>query len=257
MANDFTGDENCVALWSFDVDALTTDSIGGNTLTDVNNCNVDDVDYKEGDQSVDFDRSAPQEYLKITNANLDTGFPLKSEGTGTFSITFWVKFNGVDSGYVISKLVSGEITIGFDINNGVLYVSHGYNNGDSLESDSYGTNLVTGRWYHIGYTYNNSTKDYLMRIWDDTAGDFLDSDLTGTWTNNIYLGTADFHISGRSGEAYGLWGHEDEVVVFKDILTTDEIDEIRQGTYSTAPPPGVATRLIYQTDGLNWVIHEQ
>ena len=36
MANDFSSDSNCVALWRFESGALTADSIGTNTLTNSN-----------------------------------------------------------------------------------------------------------------------------------------------------------------------------------------------------------------------------
>ncbi len=78
------------ALWSLDNGALTTDSIGTNTLTDNNTVGTDTVNYKEGDASADFE-SSNSEYLSITDANLDSGFPLKSGESGTFSVTFWYK----------------------------------------------------------------------------------------------------------------------------------------------------------------------
>ncbi len=40
--------------------------------------------------SADFE-SSNSEYLSITDANLDSGFPLKSGESGTFSVAFWYK----------------------------------------------------------------------------------------------------------------------------------------------------------------------
>ena len=68
--NDFSGDGNAVALWSVDNGALTTDSIGTNTLTDNNTVGTDTVDYQVGDASADFAKSN-SESLTITDANLD------------------------------------------------------------------------------------------------------------------------------------------------------------------------------------------
>ena len=56
MANDFTNDANCKALWNFDDGALTTDSKGTNTLTN-SGVTADTVDFKEGNASGDFKAS--------------------------------------------------------------------------------------------------------------------------------------------------------------------------------------------------------
>ncbi len=91
MANDFSGDSNCVALWSFDKGALTTDSIGDNTLTDNNTVGTDAVDYKEGDQCASF-KKTDSEFFSITDANLDNGFPLKTgDTTKKISGALWFK----------------------------------------------------------------------------------------------------------------------------------------------------------------------
>ena len=62
MANDFSGDSNCVALWRFENGALTADSKGTNTLTDVNTVGSDTVDYKEGSGCADFEATASERF---------------------------------------------------------------------------------------------------------------------------------------------------------------------------------------------------
>ena len=64
--NDFSAGGNAVALWSVDNGALTTDSIGTNTLTDNNTVGTDTTNLMEGDASADFE-SSNSEYLSITN----------------------------------------------------------------------------------------------------------------------------------------------------------------------------------------------
>ena len=108
--NDFSGDGNAVALWSVDNGALTTDSIGTNTLTDNNTVGTDTVDYQVGNASADFEISN-SESLTITDANLDSGFPLKSSdsATGDISVTFWYKKeSGVAYGGLFSKWDTGN-----------------------------------------------------------------------------------------------------------------------------------------------------
>ena len=58
MANDFSSDTDCKALWNFENGALTTDSKGGNTLSIGGNTpSADTVNYKQGAASCDFDSS--------------------------------------------------------------------------------------------------------------------------------------------------------------------------------------------------------
>jgi len=76
VANIFTNDSNCKALWRFENGALTTDSKGTNTLTNNNTVVADTVNFKEGAASANLESSSSQ-YFSITNANLNAGFPLK------------------------------------------------------------------------------------------------------------------------------------------------------------------------------------
>jgi hypothetical protein len=76
MANDFSGDSNCVALYNFESGALTTDSKGTNTLTNINTVQ-ESVDSKQGSGSADFEY-ADAECLKIDDGDLDAGYPFKT-----------------------------------------------------------------------------------------------------------------------------------------------------------------------------------
>ncbi|MCK5015643.1 MAG: hypothetical protein KAS32_01110 [Candidatus Peribacteraceae bacterium] len=248
MANDFSSDSNCKALWKFESGALTTDSKGGNTLTDYNTCGTDGADYKEGSQSVDL---TPSEALYITDANLDSGFPLKNSDTNKIiSIATWFKLDA-QSVYdgIVSKYASGirSFILGCGATATNLSWYTGYNNGDSFEEDVLFSSLVTGRWYHIGIAYNNSgstvdsipDKGYRAVLWDDTAGDYHASTSTGTMTNAINVEDAGLCIgswltSGAPTSTYCINGHIDETVIFDDVLTTTEIDQIRAGTYGAA-----------------------
>ena len=92
MANDFSGDSNCKALWRFESGALTTDTIGSNTLTDYNTVGEDTTNHMEGSCAADFEKSNSEHFV-ITDANLDSGFPLKSGDTNKkISICFRVRF---------------------------------------------------------------------------------------------------------------------------------------------------------------------
>ena len=237
MANDFSGDANCVALWNLENGALTTDSIGGNTLTNNNVVVADVVNYKQGAASGDFELGSTN-WLDITDASLDADFPLKNgDTTKTMSVCFWVRFESLTTtDALVSKFTAAADKRSFHIVSesaaDKLRLVSGYNNGASSEDVTYGTGFATGIWYHCGITLDGVAKSYRLRVWDDNAGALLDSDTTGSFGNETSATTSDLMI-GTSRAATRRYhdGLMDEVVVFKDILSADEIDDIRRGIY--------------------------
>jgi len=238
MANDFSGDSNCVALWRFESGALTTDSKGSNTLMDNNTVGTSTGDYKEGSACADLE-SGNQEFLSITDENLDADFPLKN-GTSnpSISVCFWCKPESLSSDCrIFDKWDSGASKRSFliRVTDTEFTFSIGISSGSSYETIYAGGSPVTGRWYHIGATFNDSTKEWQFVVWDDTASSKIINE-SGIATNNINIENATLVIGNTynndaPGSAY-FDGLIDEVVVFKDILATGEIDEIRAGTYS-------------------------
>jgi hypothetical protein len=175
--NDFSGDGNAVARWRLDNGALTTDSIGTNTLSNPNSVVADTVNYQEGDASGDFESSNNQ-YLEITDLALASNFPLKSGGSGTFSTTVWYKPESL-ANYrnIVAKMdfAGGKTTWQIRDNNGKLevYVGRVEGPGYQLLVGQAGIFSV-GTWYHIGFTFNNSDRTWKIRVYDDSeAGDPL------------------------------------------------------------------------------------
>ncbi len=242
MANDFTGDSNCVALWRFEDGALTADTIGTNTLT--NNAAVvsNEVDFQEGAASADFEVTSTQ-YFSIADGDLDAGFPLKNgDANKKISVCGWFQLESINTGWrgLFSKFDTNglrSLSIGVEQLNGKFVILLGYNNGDSGEFLYRAGALVTGRFYHYGFTYQDSDKAWKLVVWDDTAESKI-IDVSGTATNNISIETATVGIGVRyfaTGTATDTMdGEIDETVVFKDILTTGEIDQIRQGVFGVA-----------------------
>ena len=235
--NDFSGDGNAVALWDLEeTSGDRFDSIGTNTLTDNNTVGTDTVDYQEGGASADFEVDNSQS-LSISDANLDSGFPLKSrESNGDISITFWYKKESNNSyAGLFSKWDTGAGARSFYIRDHSTKLDFyiGTNSGTGYELLNNSLSTSAGRWYHVGATFNNTTKAWKLRVWDDTAGSVA-LDTGGTAANNIAITSAAVGIgaSHNSGTPERYFdGLIDEVVVFSDILTTGEIDQIRQGTY--------------------------
>ena len=245
--NDFSSDANCVALWRFENGALTTDSKGTNTLTSVGTPYATIITYQEGHASVQL-KAAEGDYFSITNANLNAGFPGKNGDVNKkFTVTCWIALESLpgtgdpDYGYRFIANIgeTGKFSwcITTNENAGSHYPSLrlGYDNGNSWEDIlATGPVLQILHWYHIGITFQDLDKAYKIRVWDGSNV----TETTGNSTNNINIENSSFVI-GRVPEGLnGRWdGMIDELVIFNDILTSDEIDYIRQGTYPTGSPP--------------------
>jgi len=252
MANVFSGDANCVALWRFESGALTTDSKGTNTLTDINTVGEDAVNYKEGACSADFEINNAEEFY-ILDANLDAGFPLKNgDPIKIISVCGWVKFESFASSsaarILFNKWVSGSNKRTFlaqaAYNNGsnsVARIGLGYNAGVGQEHIEHASALSLATWYHMTFTYDNSDKSYAIRI-RDTNGNTVGTDKTGTATldanklnvEDAFLAIGALGIESTPSFDWRMDGLIDEVVVFKDIITAGEATQIALGTYGAA-----------------------
>lgn len=242
MANNFTNDPNCKALWKFDSGALTTDSISTNTLTNTGVAE-DTVNHKEGTGCGDWEVTE-SDYMSIADASLATGFPLKSnDTTKVISLCGWIKLETLPSSahYVIySKYdaAGNKRSFWFSVLNtagtSVFRLILGYNAGASAEGFSHGSSLSAATWYHYTVTYDNADKSYAIRI-RDTNGNTVGTDLTGTATldvNKLYVGTEPVRIGIANVTPYGYFdGLMDEKVVFSDIITSSEDAQIAQGVY--------------------------
>jgi len=240
MANDFSGDAHCIALWRFeDSPGFTVDSIGGNNLT--NDGADESATEKEGAQSARF-LQANTDKMTITDAAQDAGFPWRyDDGAGrtkTFSICFWVRLltlPGTETACLIDKYnTTGSLRV-FAVwianTSNKLTLVMGKSNGTGYDEIIFGTACVINRWYHVGVTYDVSDRSGRIRVWDDTAGALLDSDETGTFTATDARDVG-LTIGARGDGNREHDGYLDEIVVFDDVLSTAEIDQIRAGTYA-------------------------
>lgn len=246
-ANVFSGDPNCEAVWLLENGALTTDSTGnGNTLT--NDGVVATTTHMEGSYAGDWEATETDSLLRA-DADLSSDFPLKSGGTQTdISVCFWVHFESIGTNYMVSKYDDSGSYRSFGV-----FVTSAYNKigvviGTSSGASSaikYSSDVVTtGTWYHVAVTYQASTRNYTLRIWDDTAGSVLCND-SGTYASDMSITTASWILGARNaGVTACLDGLLDEVCVFNDILSTTDIDNIRSGLYSVGSGGGSSRRRV-------------
>jgi hypothetical protein len=256
MANDFSSDSSVKAVYNFDsTGALTTDSSGnGNTLEHPNDPTAYTSDKKQGAASASV-VSAAASYFRLADASLSSGFPLKSGDTNkNFSYALWFKMAAeITSNHALLAKYgpSGQLRSFLlylnDATNKKLDLLIGYNNGYSQEIKNFFTGVISGRWYHLGVTYKDSTKTAFAKLVRRDAGDTTD-DLTQTATqtytldsNGISPDEAYFAIGARyeGSSASHFGGLIDEVVIRggTDVWTEAQIDQVRNGTYG-APTGG-------------------
>ena len=235
-------DTNCRAWWRMETGAITTDSSGeSNTLSDYGSVAVDGTYYKEGSYSADFTAGASQ-YLYRADADLSSDFPLKSgDATKDISIAFWFRPDDMPGAsatdYIWAKYDTGNdkrsVAVVLNNSSGVYKFAAfcGHTSGTASEIIWFGTVCVVDVWYHITFTHEGSSGNYRLRIWDDNASDQLGSDVTGTLANALTVSDAEVDIGTRADHTNFTDGYIDDVLVFDDVLTVGEIDQIRAQTY--------------------------
>ncbi len=243
VGNDFTSDPHCVALWRFETGQLTVDSIGSNTLEIVETVTADTTEYKEGDSSVDTRLG----YLRMDDADLDPGFPLKSGvATPEFSVAFWMKARSgstqVTGAVMFAKgAETGPYTYSFGVGllepagagTGLMVLSVGNNDGTGLHMYNVGLPrpIERNRWYHVAATYEQTSATagvlnlYVYDPSDDTVMTAtVPSVKVPVFNGPLAIGMFRWHTSRYNGLL-------DEMVVFDDVLTAAEVNQIRQGSY--------------------------
>jgi hypothetical protein len=234
MANDFTSDPSCKALWRFESGALIADSQGGNTLTAVGDPGDSTGDYREGSACADLEFDLGQ-YFKIADAALDAGFPLKSgDAVKKITVCCWVKPESFGSYRRIWSKYDHpgnkkSLTLWVS-SSGALTVEWGYGTGSSSQSFSTGINLSTGVWFHIGLVADGVNRLLTVRVYN--ASTQAVSTYSASPSNPLWVGDVEWRIGAPSGESWYWDGLIDEMVVFNDLKSVMEIDRIRGGTFS-------------------------
>ena len=138
MANDFSGDGNCKALWSFESGAFTDDSKGGNDLTDNNTVTTAVISAPppgDGTQCANPEQGST-EFFDIDDSALDAGFPLKNgDSNKKISVCFWFNMESdtANTRYMFAKYNTDTGTRSFAVvvvaSSDLLAMNIGYNNG--------------------------------------------------------------------------------------------------------------------------------
>jgi hypothetical protein len=246
-ANDFSGDSRIKAVYKFEPSNLTVDSKGSNTLTpsaDPPTSNTTAGYYAEGAGSADFELDSTQ-YYSIADALLDAGFPLKSgDTTKRISVTGWVRPEALQNYariYQKGSIDEQESSLGLLVySNGSFVLRYGTSAGlgtteATVAMLSSGT-LANGRLSFFAFSYRDDTQAWYCKVshWD--TDHWVEYENSGTLETTINVEAGPLYIGTRDTQNY--WdGTIDELVFANDVLSEEEFDAIRAGTYSGGAGP--------------------
>ena len=235
--NLFTSDPNCVALYNFESAAILADSKGNNTLTGAPDPNT--TLFKQGSASGEWDGTSGMVVYR-NDGDLSADFPFKN-GTSnlTYSICFWWMTHRASwiSYYMTEKrLAAAPLAVILSKSN--QKVKMWASAGVGMEFEVASTLFAADTWYHVAVTYNGATREARISVWNDTLKALVAPDVTGTLDAGAAVNAERFQFGAAgTSSVYRLIGLADELVIFNVVLTVEEIDEIRSGTYGAPTGP--------------------
>ncbi len=237
--NNFASDPNCVALWRFEQTPSgnldPNDSIGTNALIN-HGASANTIDYLEGSAAAEF-KASELDYVYIEDANLSPEFPLRSsDKEKRISLCFWFRLRSLKSQYLYTKSSQAQdkrsFTVMVSTTDQVNYrvnLRLGYGSGTQLRQYWHNAHLSAQQWYHLGITYDDASRSYRIRLYDSAASSR--SERHGAAVDSISVVDSPVVIGSSADMEHHMNAVLDECVIFNDILTPDEIDQICEGTY--------------------------
>ena len=259
--NKFINDADCVAAYRFEAqnDAVgniqTTNDIpgpapGGAVLSMLQGPNIPlYLTVQEGlAGAIGGGGGTNQAYgsiFGITDANMPAGFPLKSgDSVKKISSTFWftpltlpnagAKGDIHGKSYYYGSHNPNSFT--FSVNNTGLLIFNWFDSSGNPVPTNLQT-LTVNQKYHIGYAIDGVNKTVLIRVWDDVAQTATTYNITPAvvmYMNSNPLSMGGINYSTAYNYCHGAF---DEWAIFKDLITVDEIDQIRSGVYGLLQHP--------------------
>lgn len=252
-SNNYAYEPACKALWKFEPGHLNEDSVGGNNLTAYNAAPYSvTCPIIEGAGSVGFNSYSSWNGYNIANANLGAGFPFKSGDTvRQLTACFWwgnfaYGYNGYRGGVLFEKY-SGSTGFRFYID------EPGFSGSGTLKILINGVTYNTGivipdyRMVHISIQVDGAAPSLYVRVFKLVEGTVSEYSATPSQlaANAYALGVGGFSNSLDAGN--GLMDH---AVVFNRLLTTQELDDVRNGVFGAAgitPPEDSSSQTMCQS----------
>lgn len=214
MADVSTTLDNIIAHYEFESGALTTDSHGTNTLTNVNTATegtgIQGVCADLEKDSSQWFRVSPTNFAGLTNFSFSGWW--KPESSGQFHALAALWGSGA-SEYGLLIRVSNNLASG-------LYVAFSHN-GSTFTDGTVSQVFSAGTWYHIVVTFAGATGEANVYINGGSPTTF-----SGSATGIQNVTTADFAIGASEGSGSGQWftdGLIDEVTITSDVITSGEV----------------------------------
>jgi len=246
--NDFSGDANCISWYKLDTYSgnIAADSQGSNPMTGISTGNSAYL-------TQDFTNTiAPGLTASLSLDNSPTNnsafvtCPIGSQGTAmpgqvgentTLSFCGWLRWSGTTQ--LNSRGIFGRWDASSAARSFLLYAFSTANTIRFLVRDTGGSNadidtgiaLVSEKWYHVKGTFDSATNTSTLRVCNSSGTTIYTGNDTipnGMETINQALTLGAFNAD----ETRAWDGNLQEWVLFKDIVTDSEQDDIIAGTYS-------------------------
>jgi hypothetical protein len=220
MAATNPGTSNLVEYYPFD-DSSVLSSVEGihanKTLTTVNTPAVSGTS-KHGN-AIDCTRTSEQYAYYDVRYDL-SGFPY---GDNAISISMWVRCESLagDIMFITAQDSSYEGCFGLWYNNSTNTTYWSVTDGTTTNGCSQPSTITTNTWYHI-VAYHDPVGNEIGLIINDGTPDTtshsagMDSDLSGS--------TAKLNVGRDADSSMHMEGQIDELAIFDDVLTGDEIE---------------------------------
>ncbi len=249
MASDFSSELNLVAHYTFAGSDPFGDKSGkGNDLYHHGGPSVYTADKKEGSACALF-QSVNYERMYVNDTNLSADFPGKNGiDNTTFTVCGWYK-PSLLSGYrtVASKSSSGRCwSVGSHATSNRLWVCCGHASG---WYDYYLNNAFTlNDWSFVAVRFDDSSNTCNARVYNQGS----DAIVTGSWTpaNALRCAAEPFVVGATAGASFAD-GLIDNLCIFSRLLSDDEIDGIRAGSFDFDSESNLVARYRMEAAGLN------
>jgi len=182
-------------------------------------------------------------YLSRAGGALSSNFPLKSNDMDKrITVCCWLRLKEPipSRQTVFAKLLTNapySVSFGLALLYGTPYLLWPPLQNPPLEFSDF--TLVVNRWYHIGLVVDGSNRTVYFQVWDDRTKKVTCAAWDPTTKPGpqyeVSIGNGDFQIGyydDQFSHAMPLNGYIDEFVVFNDLKSAYEIDEIRKGTFN-------------------------
>lgn len=207
-----------VSFWNCDESSGNlADAVGSNTLTNNNSAT-----FTTGliGNAADLESGSSQ-YFSITDAS-QTGLDF----TGDFSLSIWTKFESIlganNETAIISKWGTSQRSylLSLDTYGGNFIDATISSTGANADTRQWTWSPSTATWYHIVWTFNNTSKLNRVYINGTSLGD-------RTSTLTPYNGTAEFQVGYRQeGSISYADGLQDMIGAWNVELTSSEVTEL-------------------------------